>query len=388
VIDKPIQPPSARVALWLVESRLPDQVGANVEQVAQAEDVQHVAIMPDVHLGREINNGTVLATRHLVYPQAVGGDIGCGIAEIRFSDTTEVLQNDRHVKTIIRELYRRVPAFKQRGGRRLPERLTQHRLSHESLVRKSEREGAYQIGTLGCGNHFAELQEDDAGMLWFMVHSGSRAMGQLITEFHLSRSAASVTGLRHLDSRSAPGQDYLNDMEWAKEYAMLNRLAIMAAMAQILEAQFKIKAEEVSYIDCPHNFVRREHHFGSELLVHRKSAISARLEEPGLVAGSMGTPSYIVRGLGLAAALCSSSHGAGRILSRTEARRAISQKAMERQLARVRYDERHLRALRDEAPGAYRDIAKVMRAQRELTRQIVRLAPRLNFKYPDPRKAE
>jgi tRNA-splicing ligase RtcB len=121
-------------------------------------------------------------------------------------------------------------------------------------------------------------------------------------------------------------------------------------------------------------------------LVHRKSAISAKPDELGIVAGSMGAPSFIVRGMGLAEALCSSSHGAGRILSRTEARKTISQKSMEQQLGTVLYDENHLRNLRDEAPGAYRDIHKVMRAQRDLTRQVTRLTPKLNFKYPDPIK--
>ena len=192
-------------------------------------------------------------------------------------------------------------------------------------MRYSRTAGAtapWQMGTLGCGNHFVELQSDDTGVLWLMVHSGSRAMGQSITELHLARAASSTTGLKYLDTRTEAGRAYLNDMQWAMRYATLNRLAIMARMAEILAAQLGITANEESYLDSPHNFARRETHFGQELIVHRKSAISAQAGEPGLIAGSMGSPSFIVRGLGLEASLCSSSHGAGRALSRTAARKS------------------------------------------------------------------
>ena len=371
--------------MWLAESRLDALVQVNLDRISHAEDVHHIAVMPDVHLGHSVNNGTVVATEYLIYPQAVGGDIGCGIAAIRFS-AARLFDSDQQAHWIIRELYRRVPALKQHESRNLPERLNQLQLTNDSLIKKSQREGAYQLGTLGCGNHFAEFQEDETGCSWFMVHTGSRAMGQFITEHHLATAATSATGLKYLDSRSHQGQAYLQDMEWAKQYATLNRLAIIAEVAEIMEDHFSINVDEDSYLDCTHNFVRRETHFGREWWIHRKSAISAQPEELGIVAGSMGTPSFIVRGMGLAEALCSSSHGAGRVLSRTEARKTISQKSMEQQLGTVCYDDNHLRNLRDEAPGAYRDIHKVMRAQHELTRQVTRLTPKLNFKYPDRTK--
>jgi tRNA-splicing ligase RtcB len=369
--------------MWLAESKLPAKVRENVENLSRSEDVRHVAIMPDVHLGRLINNGSVAATSDLVYPQAVGSDIGCGLSAISFSGTSECLRHERHALTIIKELYRQVPAFKQRGGRVLPEALAAQPLSHDSLIKNSLREGALQLGTLGSGNHFVELQSDDSGVLWLMVHSGSRAMGQVISDFHLARAADSVTGLKYLDSREESGRGYLNDMRWAIQYATLNRLAIMARTAEMLEAHFGLAANEDSYLDSPHNFARRESHFGKEFIVHRKSTISAKPGETGLIAGSMGTPSFIVRGLGLAASLCSSSHGAGRALSRTEARNRITPDAMERQLGSVHCDKRNLASLCDEAPGAYRDIRDVMRAQHDLTRQVLRLTPLLNFKYPD-----
>ena len=219
-----------------------------------------------------------------------------------------------------------------------------------------------------------------------MIHSGSRAMGQIITDHHLAGASTSSTGLKYLDLQSEAGRAYFNDMEWAVQYATLNRLAIMARVVGIMESSFKVTADEAPYLDSPHNFARRETHSAHEFIVHRKSAISARQDELGLIAGSMGTPSFVTSGLGVAESLCSSSHGAGRVLSRTEARARISSAAMQRQLASVHYDSRHLVALRDEAPAAYRDIRKVMQAQRDLTRQHTRLIPVLNFKYADARR--
>lgn len=383
-ITQPVR--SGAVNRWLVEARLTPEVRANEERLARSEDVQHVVVLPDVHLGKLINNGCAAATVDLVYPQAVGGDIGCGFSAIGFNESVEFLADDSNVQKITRAFYQLVPALKLPQPSNLPGKLTDWALSEVSLVKASRREGAIQFGTLGCGNHFAEFQRDDSGGLWLMVHSGSRAMGQRITEFHLAYADTSSTGLKFLDSRAAAGQAYLNDMSWAVEYATLNRLAMIARMAEMLEAQFGIAAIEESYVNSPHNFARRERHFGKELIVHRKSANSAQHDELGLIAGSMASPSFVVRGLGEDRSLCSSSHGAGRVMSRTEARQRISPAEFKRQLGAVKHDERHLRDLCDEAPAAYRDIREVMRAQHDLVRQNARLMPVLNFKYPDRRK--
>src|SRR5438105_8741552 len=161
--------------MWLVEPKLPSSVQENLDRIVGSEDVRHVAIMPDVHLGKLINNGSVVATSRLVYPQAVGSDIGCGLSAICFESTAEFLQEERHAQCLIKELYRHVPGLKHRGAQVLPERLSVTPLSNAGLVKQSRRDGAYQLGTLGCGNHFLELQKDDAAKLWLMVHSGWRA---------------------------------------------------------------------------------------------------------------------------------------------------------------------------------------------------------------------
>ena len=375
----------AKVRQWLAEARVGSKVRENIERLARSEDVQHVVVLPDVHLGRLINNGCVAATADLIYPQAVGSDIGCGLSAIAFNGTAGIIKDDRNARTIIKLLYQHVPALKQSSAQVLPENLVRSALSHETLIKESLRDGAWQLGTLGCGNHFAELQQDDAETLWLMVHSGSRAMGQIITQFHLARATPCGSGLSHLDTRASAGQAYFNDMDWAVRYATLNRLAVMARIVEILESTFGITADEGSYLDSPHNFARREQHFGRELIVHRKSANSARADEMNLIAGSMGTPSFVVFGLGNETSLCSSSHGAGRTMSRTEARQRIKPADVERQLGSVKHDPRPLTDLCDEAPAAYRDIRKVMQAQRDLVRQHVRLSPVLSFKYPDRR---
>jgi tRNA-splicing ligase RtcB len=343
--------------------------------------------MPDLHLGRLANNGTAVATETLVYPQAIGSDIGCGFSAISFASNAEPLGEPAVAKEVIRALYKLVPALKQRDARvrALPEAIQPGGLSDGSLARKGEREGAYQLGTLGRGNHFVELQRDVAGQLWLMVHSGSRAMGQFITDFHLAKAARSATGLQFLDLRTPTGRAYFSDMEWAVRYATVNRLAMMAQVTEALEELLGIRALQASYVDSPHNFARREEHFGTSLIVHRKSAASAQDGELGLVAGSMGAPSYVVSGRGNPDSLCSSAHGAGRTAGRTEARQRIRVRDMQEQLGSVHIDSRNLDALRDEAPGAYRDIRKVMRAQQELIRQVHCLTPVLNFKYPEPR---
>jgi tRNA-splicing ligase RtcB (3'-phosphate/5'-hydroxy nucleic acid ligase) len=373
------------VKQWLAEARVSAKVQENLDRLARSEDVRHVVVLPDVHLGHQINNGCVVATADLVYPQAVGGDIGCGLSALAFDGTAEALKDDRNAQTVIKHLYRQVPALKQANALVLPDKLAGWRLSDAGLVKESQREGAWEFETLGCGNHFVEFQQDDAGVLWLMVHSGSRAMGQVITQFHLSRATPAASGLKYLDARSPAGQAYLNDMGWAVQYATLNRLAIMARIVEIIEATLGISADEDSYLDTVHNFARREQHSGKELIVHRKSANSARLDESGLIAGSMGSPSFVVQGLGNEESLCSSSHGAGRAMSRTEARQRIKPSDLRRQLGAVQHDPRRLSELCDEAPAAYRDIRKVMQAQRDLVRRRAHLSPVLNFKYPDRR---
>ena len=213
-----------------------------------------------------------------------------------------------------------------------------------------------------------------------MLHSGSRSIGQAIRDHHLARGAQGRQGLRHLDAGSPEGQEYLGDLQWALDYAEASRRSMVEAVCRVVADTLGLEADEASFVSCHHNHVRREEHLGEVFWVHRKGATAAGLGERGLIPGSMGTASYHVEGRGCAEALGSSAHGAGRRLSRTDARRQISKADVLRQLRGVWFDHRLADALREEAPAAYKDIAAVLRAQHDLVRILRRLRPVLCFK--------
>jgi len=330
------------------------------------DDTQHVAVMPDVHLAKGVCVGTVLATSHLLYPSAVGGDIGCGMAALGFQADAARIAKPQTGRLILKALHRLVPI--RRHPKPLPIRLDmRRRLSLGRLDHELQRSGRAQLGTLGGGNHFLELQRNTAdGTLWAMVHSGSRGLGQAVSRHHIELAPQRNLGLPVLDANTDLGQNYLRDLTVARAYARLNRRLVIQALAWLLHERFEITAQPASFFQCDHNHVRREHHHGRLLYVHRKGAAPAGLNTPGLIPGSMGTFSYHVIGKGHPDALCSSSHGAGRAMSRTEARSTLSTGQFKHQTQHVHTNPAQHARLRDEAPQAYKDIRQVMRAQREL----------------------
>ena len=374
--------PEAEVHSWLIEP-MPADVDRSIKRLARTDDVRYLAVMPDVHLARDVCIGTAVATSQLVYPLAVGGDIGCGMAAMRLDGDADVLADEWRAAKLLGGLYRHVPSNRHPAGtmpEQLPEPLITDVLSHPRLEKLKHRDGRVQFGTLGRGNHFLELQADAENCLWMMVHSGSRAMGQAISAHHLDRIGSLPGGLPSVAADSPAGQAYLADVAWAIMYAEQNRLVMLTAVALLFEEFFGIAADRDSLFHANHNHVRREIHFGREYWVHRKGAQSARAGEPGIIPGSMGTASFHVTGRGCEESLCSSSHGAGRKMSRTDARRTISRRKLDRQMASIWFDHRRAQALRDEAPGAYKDIHAVMRAQKKLTRIVRELRPILSYK--------
>jgi tRNA-splicing ligase RtcB len=373
---------TAEFQSWLAEPLAPD-VAKSLERLRSAGDVVRVAAMPDVHLAEDVCVGVVVATTRRIYPAAVGGDIGCGMAAIRFACGADVLASERDAARMFTELYREVPVLvhpRTTMDRPLPDGLEEAPLSSPSLDTRRRREGRLEFGTLGRGNHFLEFQADDEGALWLMVHTGSRAMGGAIRDHHLRGAQTDGTGLLFVDADSGAGRAYLDDHAWALRYADANRRALIGTASAVVERLFGETAEPASLILCAHNHVRRETHFGEEVLVHRKGAIPAAEGEAGIIPGSMGTASFHTLGRGDPASLRSSSHGAGRAMSRGEARRRITLRDFERDVEGVWFDRRLTRRLVEEAPSAYRDIGRVMRAQRDLTRIVRRLRPVLVFK--------
>jgi tRNA-splicing ligase RtcB (3'-phosphate/5'-hydroxy nucleic acid ligase) len=369
----------ATLKTWIAHP-LSTEVAQSIDRLRGSDDVLHVAIMPDVHLSQEVCVGAVVATSQLLYPQAVGGDIGCGMLALGFDAEATAIDNERDAAKILAALYERVPSNKHRQPRDLPASLVSSRLTSPQLEKLATRDGRVQLGTLGRGNHFLEFQADQEDRLWIMVHSGSRAIGQAIAAFHLKCALRSNFGLLHLYASEDAGVNYLADMQWSRSYAAENRLAMAMAVVEILREGFNIAANWNTLIHCDHNHVQQELHGGRILWVHRKGAQSATIGEPGIIPGSMGTASFHVAGRGCTDALTSCSHGAGRALSRTDARQHVGRNDFERQLGNVWYDHRKVESLRDEAPAAYKDIRQVMKAQRELVRIEREQRPVLNYK--------
>lgn len=359
---------------WLTEPLAKD-VSLALERLARAPGVRRIAVMPDVHLAEHVCVGTVVATEGLVYPQAVGGDIGCGMATLRLRGGGAEEMSAESAERLLRAWRSVVPVVRQAKAQSVPDL----GLSSDDFARRVLRDVRVQFGTVGRGNHFVELQEDEGGELWLLVHSGSRALGPAIREQHMRGAPPGKHGLCGL-AAGGDAERYLVDHQAAQEFAIANRRAIAMAAAAAVHDVLGLEADWATWFDVVHNFVREENHDGHRLWVHRKGACSARDGEPGIIPGSMGASTYHVQGRGDAASMSSSSHGAGRCMARGEAMRRISARQMERDLEGVFYEARFADRLRDEAPSAYKDISKVMRAQKDLVRIVRRLRPVLVYK--------
>lgn len=369
------------VRTWLA-APMDQDVSEAIERLRRAPDVQQIAVMPDVHLASDVCIGVAVATTNLIYPQAVGGDIGCGMLAVGLDVHAACLRNPKMAGTVMAELGRAVPA--RRRNRRtlipLPDDLVNDVLSHPGLESCRRNEGVLEFATLGSGNHFIEIQADEDDRVWLMVHSGSRALGQAIKDHHMARAQAAGSGLRMLDARTPEGMEYLRDASYARRYADASRKAMATEVGRVLARTLQAQICWDTLVTTDHNHVSFEHHGAHDLWVHRKGAMPAKLGENGVLPGSMGTLSFHVEGRGCEESLCSSAHGAGRALSRTAARAKVTESELRRQMEGIWYDYRLSGKLRDEAPSAYKDIRAVLRAQRELVKVTRTLRPILNYK--------
>lgn len=372
----------APMRTWLV-APMDDEVSRAIRRLRRAPDVQRIAVMPDVHLAEDVCVGVAVGTSDLLYPQAVGGDIGCGMLAIPFEIEAASISEPRLAGRILAQLGNSIPA-RRRNRRRavpMPGDLATPELSDSRLAALWKTTAVLEFATLGSGNHFVELQADESERLWLMVHSGSRGLGPAIRNHHLARADSVGGGLKCLRSADDSGAAYLHDARLARRFAEQNRRQIALLVAEALLATVGSgHLQWAEAITTDHNHVEPEIYGALRLWVHRKGAMPAWPGQAGVLPGSMGSLSYHVVGRGCADALCSSAHGAGRILSRTEARRTISPRELQRQMGQVWYDFRHSDRLRDEAPAAYKDIRAVARAQGELVKVARALRPVLNYK--------
>ena len=351
----------------------------------------HVAAMPDVHTGIGATVGSVIPTKAAIIPAAVGVDIGCGMNAARLTLRADQLPGS--LARIRSAIEAAVPVgFDQhdydkvrgsahaRVARPLDQRLDRIAGKHPGVTkmqRQFERTWISQLGTLGGGNHFIELCLDEAGAVWVMLHSGSRGIGNVLGRYFIAAARKDMErhqlrlpdrDLAYFSEGSDLFDDYVEAVEWAQDYAAANRRHMLSLVLGAIEAHLPPFEAAGEAINCHHNYVAQEEHFGERVFLTRKGAISAREGELGIIPGSMGAKSYIVRGKGNAQSFHSCSHGAGRRMSRTEAKRRFNRFDLAAQTQGV--ECRKDGGVIDEIPGAYKDIDQVMANQTDLVEVV------------------
>lgn len=358
---------------------------------------QHIAIMPDVHLGKGATIGSVVPTKNAIIPSAVGVDIGCGVMAVQ----TNLIANDlpSQLEFIRFEIERSIPVgFGKWAENEIPKQaikiwhealLQDYRLildKHPSLGKHKKNNqrminDVNHLGTLGGGNHFIEICLDEQNHVWVMLHSGSRGVGNCIGTYFIDlakKDMGQLLGnlpdkdLAYLNKGTRHFNDYLFAVNWAQKYAKINRELMMNRILAVLSQALGRKTiAQLLVVNCHHNYVSLETHFGEQLYITRKGAVSAKKNELAIIPGSMGTTSFIVRGLGNEQSYCSASHGAGRLMSRNEAKKKIN--LAEHLKATSNVECRKDRDVLDESPQAYKNIRDVMASQKDLVDIMVEL---------------
>jgi tRNA-splicing ligase RtcB len=392
----------APIRMWCEGVSVEDDAVAQLKRVAQMPFIyKHLAVMPDVHLGKGATIGSVVPTVGAVIPAAVGVDLGCGMFAWRLSLKTSDLPDNLHAMRC--DIEAAVPHGRtDNGGRN--DRGAFGDISAENAYRWEALAARYariverhpkakafssvnHLGTLGTGNHFIEVCKDTQENVWVMLHSGSRGAGNRIGTYFIEKAKEDMRryfinlpdeDLAYIPEGTALFDDYVEAVHWAQDFAWANRESMMAATLAAVRKHtppFEVTEEAVN---CHHNYIAKENHFGKNVWVTRKGAVRARKGDLGIIPGSMGTGSYIVEGLGEAQSFCSCSHGAGRRMSRGRAFREIT---LEQHLQSTQGVEcRKDAGVLDESPAAYKDISAVIAAQSDLVRVRHHLTQLVNVK--------
>ena len=372
--------------VWATD--LDEQTLAQAKRTARLPIVVgHVALMPDAHLGLGATIGSVVPTDGAIIPACVGVDIGCGMAAVRTDLTASDLPDD--LGRLLSQIEKVIPAGVGQGHERRPADawLDGHR-PRTHLDDRLESKAYKQMGTLGSGNHFAEVSLDDDSQVWLVIHSGSRGIGNILAQSHITEAKAVARrldigledpNLAYLLEGTPEFDHYIADLRFAQAYARKNRETMMDAMLRIF-FRFVGKDLELDRVNCHHNYTEREVHQGRELWITRKGAISATVGEMGVLPGSMGTDSYIVEGLGNPDSYNSSAHGAGRRMSRTRARKTLTPDSLHDAMRGRTWLSNRAKALVDEHPDAYKDVREVIRLSADLVKVRHRLQAILNYK--------
>ncbi|MCL2061932.1 MAG: RtcB family protein [Firmicutes bacterium] len=360
-----------------------------------------VSLMPDTHTGMGMPIGGVIAAKNVIIPNAVGVDIGCGMAfvgtNIKIADIKELVTGSgTFMQSLIGDVLRNIPVgFNKHKSKQPCAALDKAAAEIEKYNQTPELldligQGYYQAGTLGGGNHFIEIQEDDEGFLGIMVHSGSRNFGKQVCD-HFAKIASDLNVQWHsqvpqdwrlgfLPTDSTEGKQYINWMNLALDFAYENRALMLQAVQDILDRLMKKHAPKIKYqytdlINCHHNYAALEHHYDANVWVHRKGATRARLGERAVIPGAMGSYSYVVEGLGEPASFCSSSHGAGRQYSRKKAMEKFTaeQVMVDLKAQGVTLGKNNKADVAEESRFAYKNIDEVMENQKDLVKAVKRL---------------
>ena len=359
----------------------------SIEQLKKMAQLQfiysHIAVMPDVHVGKGATVGSVIPTKNAIIPAAVGVDIGCGMNAVRLNLKASQLPDN--LAPLRHAIERKVPVgfelhkqIKAKASSIIPleKRLQPIIQKHPGLVRmlrKFDATWKKQLGTLGGGNHFIELCLDENQDVWIMLHSGSRGLGNVIGTYFIELAKKEAQhrfghvpdkDLSYFAEGSASFNDYVEAVEWAQNYAFENRREMMRLILEAIRPLLPPFQMTKEAINCHHNYVSRENHFGEDLLITRKGAIRAGQDELGIIPGSMGARSYIVKGKANPESFCSCSHGAGRKMSRNKAKLLFSQDDLIQQTQGI--ECRKDAGVIDEIPSAYKDIDQVMANQSDL----------------------
>ena len=377
------------IKAWVKGVVFEDQARQQLNDIAQLPFIhKHIAVMPDVHLGKGATIGSVIPCKGAVIPAAVGVDLGCGMQAVKTSLTANQLPDNLFA---LRNAIEAAVPHGRTSGRRGSDRGAWHDIPDRvgtawagllprfnDIVERhptiKNSNNLHHLGTLGTGNHFVELCLDENNAVWVMLHSGSRGVGNRIGTYfiELAKKDMAKAGvdlpdkdLAYLSEGTTYFDDYVTAVEWAQDFARLNRDIMMThalvAMKKTLGIDFEARQMAVN---CHHNYISREHHFGEDLIVTRKGAVSAQAGQLGIIPGSMGARSYIVRGKGNAESFCSCSHGAGRVMSRTQARKRFTES--DQVAATEGVECRKDSGVIDEIPHAYKDIDAVIAAQSDL----------------------
>lgn len=386
-----VEVPGAKVPIrmWTDPASVEDSAMRQLQNTAGLPWIKGLAVMPDVHYGKGATVGSVIAMKDAVCPAAVGVDIGCGMSAVKTSLTANDLPGDLSgLRSLIERaipvgagMHReavdpgRLYGFSDRGFGDLWERFDY--VADEVKFRRDR--AMRQMGTLGTGNHYQEVNIDQEGAVWLTLHSGSRGIGNQLADHHIgiARGLSHNQGLVDRDlavflAATPEMAAYRHDLYWAQEYAKYNRAVMMSLMKEVVRRQFrKAKVSFEQEISCHHNYVAEERYDGMDLLVTRKGAIRAGGGEYGIIPGSMATGTYIVKGLGNEKSFNSASHGAGRKMSRTAAKKRFTVRDLAEQTKGV--ECRKDSGVVDEIPGAYKSIEQVIGQQTDLVEVVAKL---------------